>query len=114
MAPEREAPMDERLATLLRVEQQLEARVREREAAATAGLEAARAALKAARAGPLPGLEEAAAAEAAEDEAAHAAALAGVEAERRAALATFEQIDDARIDALARRALDRVLGGGSS
>lgn len=101
--------MDERLAELLALEQDLEARTRQRAAAARAKVEEARAALVASQTGVLPDLEEAAAAEAQADQAAHAAALAQLAAEHQAALARLEQVDAGVIDRLARHALGRAV-----
>ena len=103
--------MDERLAVLLEVEQKLEARVQQREAATREKLEAARAALLAAQEGKSLDLEEAAEAEARADEAAHAAALAVVTSEQQAALARFENVSDEVVEQLARRVLARAVGG---
>ncbi|MDP1825448.1 MAG: hypothetical protein Q8L48_19475 [Archangium sp.] len=104
--------MDERLAALLEVERGLEARVQQRDAAARAKVEAARALLRAALEGAAPELEDLARAEALADEAAHAQTLAAITREHRAALATFEQVSDERIDELARWALERAIDGG--
>jgi hypothetical protein len=104
--------MDERLAVLLEVERKLEARVQQREGAARAKVEAARALLADALEGPAPELEDLARAEALADEVAHAAALTEITRAHRAAVATFEQVSDERVDELARRALDRAVSGG--
>lgn len=102
--------MDERLVVLLEVEQKLEVRVQQREAAARQKLEAARAALLAVQEGKNLDLEEAAEAEARADQTAHATALAVIAAEHRAVLATFEQVTDEVVERLARRALARAVG----
>ena len=103
--------MDERLAALLDVEQRLEATARQRELAAREKVETARAALQVATSGVDPELERLAELEARADEVAHASAMIELASAHRAALATFEQVSDERIDRLARHALRRAVGG---
>jgi hypothetical protein len=102
--------MDERLGVLLEVERKLEERVREREAAVRAQVDAARAALREAQTGVIE-LEEAALAEAQADESAHAAALALINQEHHAAVAAFERVTGETVERLARRVLSRAMGG---
>ncbi len=111
--------IDERLTTLLAIEQRLEARFREAEAEGQAQVDRARVALQQARDGGLRAVEALAAAEARAETTAHEVALRAIEAERNDALTKLSAITDAEVDRLARKALTRILeprraqGGGS-
>lgn len=101
--------IDERLTTLLEIEQQLEARFREAEAVGRAKIEAARAALAKARHEGLAAVDEISSEEERADAAAHEAALRAIEEERNAALTKLTSVTGAELDRLARAALARVI-----
>lgn len=107
-------PVDERLTTLLEIEQRLEARFKEAETEARTRVEVARAAVERARQAGLEELEAQAAAEARDDAAAHELALRRVEEERNAALTRLTTVSDEQVDALARRAVARAVGDGGA
>ncbi|MFZ5439954.1 MAG: hypothetical protein ACOZQL_08085 [Myxococcota bacterium] len=105
--------VDERLTTLLAIEQRLESRFKEAEVEARARVEAARAEVERAREAGLREVEAQAAEEARADTVAHELALQRLEAERNAALTTLAAVQGERLDELARRAVARAVGGGT-
>lgn len=111
MADRAEAPrVDERLTRLLEVERRLEARVRDAEAAARSGVEAARAAAAQVAHERGKDFDVQARSEEAADVERHAAALRDIAAERDARLALLAGISGERLEGLALRAVAIVLG----
>jgi hypothetical protein len=106
-----EEPVDERLRQLLAVERRLQVRVRNAETDAAHRLEDARRegerVVAAARLPQAPAGE----AEAVADRAAHEQCLVAIHDQHEMVLRAITGVSDERIDELARRALDRAIGG---
>ena len=105
--------IDERLTTLLQIEQRLEAQLKQAEFDGRAQVAAARVALDRARADGLLAVEALAAEELRVDTAAHEASLGVIEVERRAALEALSTPTAQHLERLARKALARAIGGAS-
>ena len=104
-------PVDERLRQLLAVEQRLEERVRSAEADAARRIADARTHAERVQADARQQRTRDEEEQARADDAAHALALASIQHEHEAVLREIADVADARIDELARRALDRAIGG---
>ena len=103
--------VDDRLARLLEVERDLEARVREAESAARARVEAVRQAATLGSARRLAEIHEAAQEEERADGERHAAELANIEAEAAAELRRLSSLTDEIIERLALRVYAHVVKG---
>jgi hypothetical protein len=108
--PTADAHIDVRLARLLEIERDVEARVHQAEEAARIRVESARAEAAIVARGDDEEDHEAAR-EATEDEARHAEALAAIEAQSRAQLARLGGLGEAEIAALATWVIDALLVG---
>lgn len=106
-----EEPVDERLQQLLAVEQRLQERVRHAETDAARRIAEARTNCERVRADARQQQARADEDQACAARAAHARALAAIQHEHEAVLREIADVSDERIDELARRALDRAIGG---
>lgn len=104
-------PVDERLRQLLAVERRLQERVRHAETAAARRLAEARSEGERLQATARLQQAQADADQTLADRAAHERSLAAIQDQHETALRAITGVSDERIDELARRALDRAIGG---
>jgi vacuolar-type H+-ATPase subunit H len=103
-------PLDERLGQLLDVEQRLQRQVEAARLEADRRVGDARAECERRKAAAHEGLSRADEEQARLDLDAHGQALSAIDALHRATLSNINSVSDADIDALARRAVERVVG----
>jgi len=107
----RDEPVDDRLRQLLAIEQRLQERVRAAEADATRRIADARLHSEHIRAEAQLLQARADEEQAQADAAAHAVALTTIQHEHEAVMRAIADVSDERIDQLARRVIDRTIGG---